>query len=92
MPEVILVRANQTCTACPSQWDARDADGRYWYLRFRHGRGTMGRDYLSDPLSFDVDGDGPDGEISLGEFTRRIGVTYAPDLAAGVTEWEEPPG
>jgi hypothetical protein len=45
--EIILVRAVQTCQACLSQWDAWDLDGRYWYLRFRHGHGTMGRDYIS---------------------------------------------
>jgi hypothetical protein len=80
--EIILVRAEQTCAACPSQWDAWDMDGHYWYLRFRHGRGTMGRDYTADPLSFTVSYEetGLDGEIGLEEFCERIGVTYAPEL------------
>lgn len=82
MPEIILVRAVQTCYACPSQWDAWDADGGYWYLRFRHGRGTMGRDTTENRLAFSVDYEetGLDGAISLEEFCRRIGVTWAPEL------------
>ena len=27
----------QTCTACPSQWDACDEDGNEYYIRYRHG-------------------------------------------------------
>lgn len=38
---ITLVRAVQTSIACPSQWDAWDAEGRYYYLRFRHGYGTV---------------------------------------------------
>lgn len=36
-----LVRATRTCMACPSQWDAWDEHGNYYYLRFRHSHGTM---------------------------------------------------
>src|SRR5277367_32208 len=36
-----LARAIQTSWACPSQWDAWDTDGNYYYLRFRHGWGEM---------------------------------------------------
>ena len=27
----------QTCNACPSQWDAWDAEGNYYYIRYRWG-------------------------------------------------------
>jgi hypothetical protein len=40
---ITLEKVKQTCQACPSQWDAWDADGRYYYLRYRHGRGTVER-------------------------------------------------
>ena len=40
---VTLVRAVQTCVACPSQWDAWDADGNYYYLRYRSGHGSVRR-------------------------------------------------
>jgi hypothetical protein len=38
---ITLVRAICTSTACPSQWDAWDAEGRYYYLRYRHGYGSV---------------------------------------------------
>lgn len=90
--EIIIVRAMQTCAACPSQWDAWDADGRYWYLRFRHGRGTMGRTYTADQLSFTVSYEetGLDGAISLEEFAECIGVTLALGAAEPAT-LEAPP-
>lgn len=62
---VVLVRAVQTCIVCPSQWDAWDAEGRYFYLRHRHGRGSV--DHFTDP---DPDtwastaGDGPLGQVA----------------------------
>ena len=28
---------DQTCGACPSQWDAYTEDNEYVYIRFRHG-------------------------------------------------------
>lgn len=36
-----LVRAIQTAMGCPSQWDAWDEEGNYYYLRYRHGWGEM---------------------------------------------------
>jgi hypothetical protein len=30
----------QTCTACPSQWDAESEDGRPVYIRYRWGHLT----------------------------------------------------
>jgi hypothetical protein len=38
---ITIVRAVQTCQACPSQWDAWDADGNYYYLRYRSGCGSV---------------------------------------------------
>lgn len=43
-----IVKAVQTCMACPSQWDAWDSDGRFWYLRYRHARGEA-RQYAEGP-------------------------------------------
>lgn len=40
-PLPALVRVVQTCPACPSQWNAWDAAGQYYYLRYRGGRGTV---------------------------------------------------
>lgn len=89
MSEVILVRAIQTCAACPSQWDSWDLDGNYWYLRYRSGRGTAERQPSPDldtwaretpNISFDT-GDPLDGDIGLDEFCRLAGLNLA--LAGG---------
>ena len=81
MTEVILVKTVQTCRACPSQWNAWDLDGNYWYLRYRHGHGTAERQPGPDvdtwawkengDISFTNEGtDLEDGEISLEDFCR----------------------
>jgi len=90
--EVILARTVQTCTACPSQWNAWDIDGNYWYLRYRHGHGTAERqpspdiDTWSDEppnISFTNDGtDLADGQISLRDFCRMAGLNLLPEAAA----------
>lgn len=90
---VRLVRAVQTSLACPSQWDAWDAEGNYFYLRFRHGHGSV-VSYRSagwetaEPFekgrcvaSFDH-GDQLDGLMGLAEFAERAGLV----LAAGMVE------
>ena len=38
---ITLVKAIRTSIACPSQWDAWDAEGRYYYLCYRHGIGSV---------------------------------------------------
>jgi hypothetical protein len=40
---ITIVKAVQTSMACPSQWDAWDEEGRYYYLRYRHGCGSVER-------------------------------------------------
>ncbi len=85
MSEVLIVKAVQTCIACPSQWDAWDLDGNYWYLRYRHGRGTAERQpgpdistWRDDPpaMAFKC-GDHLSGSMELGEFCERAGLNLA---------------
>jgi hypothetical protein len=88
---VTLVRAVQTCMACPSQWDAWDADGNYYYLRYRSGHGEIRRYRTEDWLdstddeyeatvgTFDY-GHPLDGTLSLAEFADLAGITLAPGL------------
>jgi len=88
MSEVILVRVTQTCSACPSQWDAWDLDGNYWYLRYRHSHGTAERQPGPDwtqweskepNISFTTsDDDIAEGSIGLEEFCRRAGLNLHP--------------
>lgn len=85
--EVIITRATKTCEACPAQWDAYDADGRYWYLRYRHGRGSAERQPCPDTatwtdnapeISF-AHGDRLDGTMDLETFCDLAGLTLALD-------------
>lgn len=91
MPEIILVKAVQTCWAAPVQWDAWDQSGRYWYIRFRSGRGTAGRTYSIDdaPIYFLVETEGD--EITLEEFCVFAGITWAPEAKIPGTVYEDPP-
>lgn len=89
---VTLVRAVQTCMACPAQWDAWDADGNYYYLRYRCGHGEIRRyrtenwhdsdtdEYVETIASFEY-GHPLDGSIGLTEFAHLAGVTLASGLA-----------
>lgn len=85
-----LTRVVCTCPSVPTQWDAWDTNGHYYYLRYRFGRGTVDTYNDSDPDTWDVIPDGytaafrdPDeplkGEIELDEFLRRAGLELAAD-------------
>lgn len=39
---MIIVELEQTCGACPAQWEGRLEDGRHIYIRSRHGVLTVG--------------------------------------------------
>ncbi len=41
MTDLTITKAVQTCMACPSQWDTWDAEGNYYYLRYRSGCGSV---------------------------------------------------
>lgn len=90
-----LAKVVQTCSACPSQWDAWDAEGRYYYLRYRSGIGTVDTYPDPDPDTWTTPpdgaiarfehGDGSDGYIGLNDFLALAGlsisarVLWAPD-------------
>lgn len=74
---ITIIKAVQTCRACPSQWDAWDSEGRYWYLRYRFSRGTAEQqpdpDYETwtrkEPeIEFSTGRGSYDGTIELEEF------------------------
>jgi hypothetical protein len=90
---VKLVRAVQTSMACPSQWDAWDAEGNYYYLRFRHGYGQIRQYKTEDWVDSDEDeligvvgefehGDPLDGSIELDEFATLAGIELDPAIYA----------
>lgn len=84
---ITIVRAVQTCAACPAQWDSWDAEGNYYYLRFRHGHGTVqtmeapgSGDYWAEPVASFTDDDPWNGTIELEEFAERAGIALSPHL------------
>lgn len=87
---IVIVLAVKTCEACPSQWDAWDAAGQYYYLRYRHGRGRVERQPSPDVATwsdeqvvarFETPGDRQtDGYIELAEFAELAGITLVPGL------------
>jgi len=38
-----IKKIRQTCTACPSQWEAQDQDGHMIYIRYRWGHLSIRR-------------------------------------------------
>jgi hypothetical protein len=83
---IILVRTVQTSSACPAQWDAWDADGNYYYLRFRHGHGTVqamdeqNPNYQSGLVAHFIDDDPWNGSIELADFAARAAIGLSTDL------------
>lgn len=85
-----LARVVETCSACPSQWDAWTVDGHYLYLRYRGGVGTVDAYDAPGPdgwtrvpdgavARFEDPDDPLNGCISLEEFCARAGLALAPD-------------
>lgn len=85
---IVIVLAVRTCEACPSQWDAWDEAGQYYYLRFRHARGTVERypspdtrTWPRDPTVLMAEFESPTGGggyIELAEFAELAGITLGP--------------
>lgn len=83
-PRYTIVKAVQTCAACPSQWDAWTDEGQYLYLRFRHGVGSVEEQPGPDVRSWNDKGmeiefrhDELDGVISLKEFAEYANLKLA---------------
>lgn len=88
---VTLVRTVQTAMACPSQWDAWDDEGNYYYLRYRGGHGSITRyedeNWCGSPIQqehtviADFEFGHPlDGVISLEKFAELAGIALAPGI------------
>lgn len=86
---ITIVRAVQTSMGCPSQWNAWDENGQYYYLRYRRAHGTVhafpDEDYTTwqwddwhNPVACFDHGDPMQGIISFDRFCRLAGLTIAP--------------
>jgi hypothetical protein len=73
--DVRFTKLEQTCSACPSQWDARDEHGGYYYIRYRWGRLTVNREGVDGERIVDRRiGDSLDGVLSTSEMLEAIGA------------------
>ncbi|MEE1782506.1 hypothetical protein PUR71_06160 [Streptomyces sp. SP17BM10] len=86
--DATLARVVQTCSASPSQWDAWTTTGRYLYLRYRHGNGSVELQPSEDVDTWDGEGyelraewdDGTGGgSIDLADFLSAAGLRLAAD-------------
>ena len=80
----------QTCSSCPSQWEATLEDGRMVYIRYRYGalaarvspeptddigKAVMGRSLFAKILGEDLDGD-------MGVYSMMVTLS-------GVLDWSD---
>lgn len=77
-------------TTFPSQWNAWDGAGRYYYLKYRSGVGRVWRAKSPDDPALGGNtgiiasfqhGGRYDGDMGLAEFLRRAGIWLAPSAA-----------
>jgi hypothetical protein len=75
---ITVTSLEQTCGACPSQWEGRTIDGDYLYIRYRFGTLTVN---LNDARMYRGNhGDPLDGSMSTGTMARILllqGITIA---------------
>ncbi|MEV6791277.1 hypothetical protein AB0M87_04580 [Streptomyces sp. NPDC051320] len=88
---LVIARAVETCSACPSMWDAWTTGGQYLYLRYRSGIGTVDAYDSPDSEQWTEIPTGRvarfgepsmDGCMSLEDFCVRAGLELAEDLEA----------
>jgi len=75
-----VVKAERTCSACPSQWDCWTEEGDYIYVRYRWGYLCISWDVMGEVIYDEQVGDGFDGSMSYDELVRHT---------EGVIEWPE---
>jgi len=67
-----IQKIQQTCLACPSQWDAWEADSTYYYIRYRYGTLTVSTDEDRVQLVELVVGDDFDGLMTFPEMVAHL--------------------
>ncbi|MEU1373010.1 hypothetical protein ABZ442_05010 [Streptomyces triculaminicus] len=87
LPPTTLARVVETCSACPSQWDAWTVTGQYLYLRYRSGIGTVEEQPGPDPDTWEdlepittFGEPSRDGDISIEAFCEAAGLVLAPGV------------
>lgn len=95
-----LTKLVKTASMCPSQWDAWDADGNYYYIRYRHGWLYVDKapnydawwSYEKQRIYDVVLTDEDDGVMSTEEMLNHTGMEYygeVPFEMSGMKEFLE---
>jgi hypothetical protein len=75
LPKVVAL--TKTCIACPSQWEGTLDDGRTIYVRYRHGRLSVGA------------GGGVEEAVRNGRSNHALYVDHVGDGLDGFMDFEE---
>lgn len=67
----------QTCTACPSQWEGKMEDGRYVYIRYRWGALSW---TVGEETQYRDTMDANDGFMSTDDMLRLTGLALLPGV------------
>lgn len=79
-----LAKLVKTLSACPSQWDGWDADGNYYYVRYRHGWLYVEKspnydawwDHEHERIYDEIITDEDDGVMSTKEMLQYTGLEF----------------
>lgn len=72
---IILTKIEQTCSACPAQWDGFEEDGTYYYIRYRWGHLTVNRGAVNgEEIYSEYIGGGLDGYMHTDEMFAHTGM------------------
>lgn len=75
---ITLVKLVQTCAAYPSQWDGWDAEGNYYYIRYRYGILTVEKgDSEYETIVHMKCGDTMDGVMTVEEMLEHTEMELA---------------
>ena len=71
-----IVKMVRTCFACPSQWDGWDAEGTYYYFRYRWGELRVDKEEIFSTVWEGSIGDSFDGSLSYDELKNALGDAF----------------
>lgn len=84
---VRIVKAVETCSACPLQYECETDDGKFVYVRFRWDILTIGIGASMDEAVENAMGETPVlRQVRIDNLTDLVGVKYA---SLHVIDWDE---
>lgn len=88
----VVIELRQTCLACPEQWEGTLDDGRVVYVRYRHGRLTLGlgatlHDAVVAGRENQLYYDPRDDWLGAEKMLELTGLHLAPGVSIHVPDW-----